>query len=121
MRNWVSLGIPRIISGAVIVPTAIFALYLLDPILALVALGPLAVVIVGLVIAGTLLPQAHSQLRSERANLSIDMMERVSHALQIRLFVRVCSDFKLLRRCGASLMSAASGFVQLSTLELRKM
>ncbi len=108
MRNWVSLGIPRIISGAVIVPAAIFALYLLDPILALAALGPLVVVIVGLVIAGTLLPPAHGLLRSERANLSIDMMERVSHAPQIRLIGRARSDFKLLRRRGENLMSAAS-------------
>ncbi len=108
MRDWVSLGIPRIISAVIIVPTAVLALYLLDPILALAALGPLVVAIVGLVIAGTLLPLAHSRLRSERANLSIDMMERVSHAPQIRLIGRARSDFKLLRRRGANLMTAAS-------------
>lgn len=108
MRDWVSLGMPRIISGAVIMPAAILALYLLDPILALAILVPFAAVIIGLVIAGTLLPPAHCQLRSERANLSIDMMERVSHAPQIRLIGRARSDFKLLRRRGTDLMSAAS-------------
>lgn len=107
MRDWVSKGIVGIISACIIVPAAMYVLWLLYPLFMTVGFAALFVS----VIAMTYIGKAHSSIqaciRRERANISIDMMERVAIAPDLRLLGRLKTDFRLLERRGKDLSDAA--------------
>ena len=108
MRNWVSLAIPAMISSVFVLPAALLALWFLSPIYAIAAGAPLAVVMICVPMIGRRLLPIHKELRSQRANLSIEMMERVSYAPYLRLLGRIRKDRELINRRGGRLMNAAT-------------
>jgi ABC-type multidrug transport system fused ATPase/permease subunit len=107
VRNWVSLGITRMISAAVVLPSATAVLFLLDRRLALAASIPIAVGLAAMALAGTRLGPAHRRLRSQRARLAADMLERMPHAPELRLLGRIDLEIaRLVRRTEALIESA---------------
>jgi ABC-type multidrug transport system fused ATPase/permease subunit len=120
VRNWVSLGLARLISAGVVLPAAAGALFVLDPTLALAASLPIAIGLAAMALAGPRLGRAHRRLRSRRARLAADMLERVPHAPELRLLGRVDLELaQMLRRTEALIESAlarASGAAMLRAI-----
>jgi len=107
VRNWVSLGVARLISGAIVLPGAIAALVLLDPVLAAAAAVPLLLSLVTMAILAPGLAPLHRRLRSKRARLAADMTERVPVAPELRLLGRDGKEMGRLDQSAWSLRAAA--------------
>jgi ABC-type multidrug transport system fused ATPase/permease subunit len=120
VRNWVSLGIARLISAGVVLPAATGVLFLLEPRLALAASVPIVLGLAAMALAGPRLGPAHRRLRSRRARLAADMLERVPHAPELRLLGRLdIETARVMRRTEALIESAlarASGAATLRAL-----
>ena len=108
MREWTSKGLVGVITAAIIVPTSVGVLWILSPDYAVTVLFALLATMLMMANFGRGLPQTHQSLRRERARLSIDMMERVGAAPDLRLLGRLKADQKLLQSRGDKLSSAAS-------------
>ena len=106
-RNWVGLGVARLISAAIVLPAAAGVLLALNPSLAVAALVPLIVSIAVLGAVAYRLAPLHRELRKERANLAIDMMERVSNAPELLLMGRARQELRNLNKRGRRLRVAA--------------
>ena len=107
VRSWVSLGIARMISAGIVLPGAILALILLDPLLAAATAAPL---ILSLAVMATLAPRLaplHRRLRNKRARLAADMIERIPVAPELRLLGREGREIERLNRRARSLRVAA--------------
>lgn len=89
VRNWISLGLARLISAAVVLPATIGVLFLLDTALAVAAAVPIAVAVTAMALLAPRLSDAHRRLRSRRARLAADMTERIVHAPELRLLGRM--------------------------------
>lgn len=107
MRDWVSKGVTNTISSLVIIPAALFVLWLLMPVFFYIGAT-------GLILSLTIMSlrtyrhnEIQADIRKQRANISIDMMERVAIAPDLRLLGRLRADFKLLERRGRDLAQAA--------------
>jgi ABC-type multidrug transport system fused ATPase/permease subunit len=92
VRGWVSLGVARLVSAAIVLPAAAGVLFLLNPALGLAASVPIVVGLVLMALAGPQLGPAHRRLRSRRARLAADMSERVPHAPELRLMGRIRTE-----------------------------
>ena len=106
-RNWVGLGVARLIAAAVVLPAAAGVLLVMNPSLAVAALVPLAVSLALLGAVAYRLAPLHRELRKERANLAIDMMERVSVAPELLLMGRAGHELRNLNKRGGRLRTAA--------------
>ncbi len=120
VRNWVSLGLARLISAGVVLPAATGVLFVLEPRLAAAASIPLALGLAAMALAGPRLGPAHRRLRSRRARLAADMLERVPHAPELRLLGRIDVEVaQMMRRTEALIESAlarASGAATLRAI-----
>lgn len=107
VRNWISLGLARLVSAAIVLPATLFVIILLSVDLAVAAglpvlLGGTAMAVVAFRLRGT-----HKRLRSRRARLAADMTERVVHAPELRLLGRMETERRhLSSRTGAMVACA---------------
>ncbi|MGF1475527.1 MAG: ATP-binding cassette domain-containing protein [Geminicoccaceae bacterium] len=106
-RNWVSLGLTRLISACLVLPGAAIALYLLNPDLALAAMVPVGLSVLLMVALAALIGALHRQLRSKRANIAIAMIERVTVAPLLDLMGRTKKELRQLDDQGAQLRDRA--------------
>lgn len=106
-RNWVGLGLARIVAALVVVPGSIIALVLLSPQLAAAAAVPLAVGIGVMIGVAVRMAPVHRQLRGRRAKLAIAIMERAPAAPELRLMGRDRSELKALHENGFAVRRAA--------------
>ena len=107
VRTWVSLGVARLISGSIVLPGAIAALVLLDPVLAAAAAAPLLLSLAVMAILAPRLKPLHRRLRSKRARLAADMTERIPVAPELRLLGRDRMELGRLDQRASSLRAAA--------------
>lgn len=107
VRNWISLGLARLVSACVVLPAAAGVLFLIEPRLALAALPPLTLALVVMAFVGPRLGPAHRHLRQRRARLAADMLERVHHAPELRLLGRIGLERARLARRTESLLQSA--------------
>lgn len=107
VRNWISLGIARLVSAGVVLPAATLVLFLLEPRLGLAVLAPLALGLAAMAAIGPRLGPAHRQLRARRARLAADMQERIPHAPELRLLGRLALERTQLRRRTEALVESA--------------
>lgn len=107
LRNWVSAGIGRLVSAAIVLPAATAVLFWLDTALGWAALGPLALGVLAMGVAGKGLGRLHHRLRRRRARLAADMSERVPNAPQLHVIGRSEHELQRLERLTASLTAAA--------------
>ena len=107
VRGWVSLGVARLISAAILLPVAGAVLYLLNPQLAMAAAVPIVLGLIAMALIGPSLGPAHKRLRARRARLAADMSERVPHAPELRLLGRSEIETAHLRRRTEKLVASA--------------
>ena len=107
VRNWVSLGLARLVSSLIVLPAATAALFLLNPHLGIAAAVPIAVGMIAMALAGPRLGPAHKRLRNRRARLAADMSERVPHAPELRLLGRVKTETRHILKRTENLIDAA--------------
>ncbi len=107
VRGWVSLGIARLVSAAIVLPASTAVLFLLNPNLGFAASVPIILGLGLMVLAGPRLGPAHKRLRARRARLAADMSERLPHAPELRLLGRIRTErAHLLRRTEKLIASA---------------
>lgn len=116
VRNWVSQGLVRIISAAIIVPGAVAALFLLNPVLAAAATVPLAIAVAAMAALAPTLGPLHRRLRGRRAGLAADMAERMPLAPELHLLGRFRKETGRLRRRSHRLRDAAIARTQASAI-----
>ena len=107
VRAWVSLGIGRMISAAFVLPGALIALVLLNPLLAAAAIPPLALAVLLMALLAPRLGPLHRCLRSRRARIAADMSERIPVAPELRLLGRDEKELDRLDRSAQSVREAA--------------
>ena len=107
VRGWVSLGVARLISAAIVLPCAGLVLFLLEPALALAAMMPIAVGLAAMSVIGVRLAPLYRRLRSRRGRLAADMSERIPVAAELRLLGRMDVENSNLEKRTAKLIDAA--------------
>lgn len=73
-RNWLGLGLPRLIAGSLLIPAALAVLWLIDPVFALAVLPILAPTIILIGFGGARLVPLQRRLR---ARIAAEMAERM--------------------------------------------
>ncbi|MEM8855691.1 MAG: ABC transporter ATP-binding protein [Pseudomonadota bacterium] len=107
VRGWISLGLARLVSAAIVLPATVLVLFLLNADLAIAAAIPLVVGIGVMAMVGPRLSDTHRQLRTRRAKLAADMTERVVHAPELRLLGRMQIERRHLTSRTRSMMHSA--------------
>jgi ABC-type multidrug transport system fused ATPase/permease subunit len=107
IRGWVSLGLARLISAAIVLPCAGIVLYLLHPALALAAMVPIGIGLVVMFVVGIKLEPLYRSLRSSRARIAADMSERIPVAAELRLLGRMDIEIGYLEKRTSKLIEAA--------------
>lgn len=108
VRGWISLGVARLISAAIVLPLTLVVLVLLDPRLAAAAAVPLGLCLVLMAAAGAALGPLHRRLRARRARLAADVSERLPHGPELRLLGRVATERRLITRRTERLADASA-------------
>ncbi|MEL6564148.1 MAG: ABC transporter ATP-binding protein [Pseudomonadota bacterium] len=106
-KGWVARGAARLISASVTIPAAFLILYLLEPLLALVAAGPIGLVMVAVLWLGGPLGDAHADLRNKRARLASAMAERLPQGIALRRSGRVKTELRALDTKSRGILRAA--------------
>lgn len=107
VRGWVSLGISRLISATILLPISAGVLFLLNRDLGMAASVPIVLGLLAMLFAGPRLGPAHRRLRSRRARLAADMLERIPHAPELHLLGRIRTETRHLVKRTDQLISSA--------------
>ena len=89
VQAWISRGVSRLISAAIVIPITIAVLFWLNPLLAIAAVVPIGAVLALMVAAGPGLLEIHRQTRARRSRLASDLAERAPQAAQLRMLGRL--------------------------------
>lgn len=117
-RNWLGLGLPRLVAGAVLIPTMLVVLWLLDPVLAYVVLPVIALTLLAITLGGLRLIPLQRRLRMRRARIAAEMAERMPMAPQLdRLGRRVKELAQLDKRTDAMIRAALRHRLSVETLK----
>jgi ABC-type multidrug transport system fused ATPase/permease subunit len=84
LQQWIAQGAPRLIAAAMVLPVFALVLGVVDPVLAVAALGPVVVSIGLLAAAGPRLATTYDEVRRSRARLAMDTLERLRVARVLR-------------------------------------
>jgi ABC-type multidrug transport system fused ATPase/permease subunit len=76
-RNWLSLGLPRLIAACALLPAMLAVLWLLDPVFVVVVAPILAVALALVTWGGLRLVPLQRRLRARRARIAAEMAERM--------------------------------------------
>lgn len=106
-RMWYGRGLPDILTAAVVLPCAVAILTILDVELALSGSIPLVLSLIMMLSIAWHLERRHRHLRHIRANLAIDMIERIAIAPELDLLGRTSKELKVLDRKGGELRDRA--------------
>jgi ABC-type multidrug transport system fused ATPase/permease subunit len=107
VRGWVSFGIARLVSAAIVLPVAGGVLFVLNPALGWAASVPIVVGLALMALVGPRLGPAHRRLRARRARIAADMSERLPHAPELRLMGRIETERRHLRQRTERLVDSA--------------
>ena len=107
VRSWVSSGVARALSAAIVLPGTGLVLFWLSLTLAVSAAGPLLVALVLMAALAPVMAPLHRRLRRARAKLAADMTERLPVAPElVRLGRRRKERARLSRRTWAVVRAA---------------
>jgi len=106
-KGWVARGLARLISACATIPAAFLILYLIDPRLALVAAGPIGLVMLAIYWLGGPLGRAHGDLRNKRARLAAAMAERLPQGIALRRSGRIRTELQVLDKRSRDIRHAA--------------
>lgn len=107
VRNWVSLGVPRLVVAAALLPLGTCTLWWLHPALAAAVALPLLLGLLLVYAVGWWLGPAHAQLRRMRSRIAIDMSERAISAAALHVLGRTSKELQRLESRTLSLREAA--------------
>lgn len=107
VRGWVSLGIARLGSAIIVLPSATVAIAMINPALGVAAGLPVALGLGVMAVLGWRFGAAHRRLRSRRAVLAADIGERIPYAPELRLMGRMPRERRALDRRTLRMMRAA--------------
>lgn len=106
-RNWLALGLPRLIAAGVLVPALLSVLWLLHPVFALAVLPLLALALALLGWGGLRLVPLQRRLRARRARIAAEMAERMPIAPLLDRLGRRGRERSLLDRRTDAMVRAA--------------
>lgn len=92
VRNWVSLGVARLISASIVLPAAMLVLFSLNSKLGAAAVVPTLLGLGTMGVIGPKMGSIHRRLRERRASLAADMSERIPYAPELRLMGRMKTE-----------------------------
>ncbi len=84
LQQWIAQGTPRLLAAGLTLPVFAVVLFIMDPILAVAALGPVVLSLVALALAGPSLGATYREVRRLRARLAMDTLERLRVAPALR-------------------------------------
>lgn len=116
VRQWVSLGLARMIAAAIVVPSLFLVLLLIQPAFAALALLPVVAGLFVIAWLGRGLIGRHRRLRSQRSRLASDVAERLTVAPQLRLMGRIRLESAVLARRSRHLAEAGVSRQRLALL-----
>ncbi|WP_166461877.1 ABC transporter ATP-binding protein [Paracoccus alkanivorans] len=82
-RNWIGLGLPRLVAGAILIPLTLAVLWSLAPVFAWLTLPLVILALVSIGLGGLRLQPLHRRLRARRARIAVDMAERMPLAPEL--------------------------------------
>ncbi|ETX12909.1 hypothetical protein OCH239_15335 [Roseivivax halodurans JCM 10272] len=113
-RNWLGLGLPRLIAGAVLIPLALIVLGLLEPAFAIWTVPLVGVALAAITAGGLRLRPLHRRLRARRARIAAEMSERMPLAPQLDRLGRRRTERRQLDRRIDRMVAAAVARLRLS-------
>ena len=108
-RNWLGLGLPRLVTATALIPAMLGVLWLLAPIFALVVLPVLAVTLLAILLGGLRLVPLQRRLRLRRARIAAEMAERMPLAPRLDRLGRRTLELARLRKRTEAMIVAALG------------
>lgn len=106
-RNWLGLGLPRLIAASVLIPAMLLVLWLLDPVFAL-GVTPIFALCLALIAWGGLrLVPLQRRLRARRARIAAEMAERMPMAPHLDRLGRRGKELGLLDKRTDAMVRAA--------------
>ncbi|MFN4156750.1 MAG: ABC transporter transmembrane domain-containing protein [Paracoccaceae bacterium] len=106
-RNWLGLGLPRLIAAVVLIPAMLLVLWVLDPVFALVVTPIFALCLVLIAWGGLRLVPLQRRLRARRARIAAEMAERMPMAPHLDRLGRRGKELGLLDKRTDAMVSAA--------------
>lgn len=106
-RNWLGLGLPRLVAGAVLIPAMMGVLWLLDAAFALAVLPVLLLALLVITLGGLRLVPLQRRLRVRRARISAEMVERMPLAPSLDRLGRRGKELALLNKHTDAMIRAA--------------
>ncbi|MGC9419899.1 MAG: ABC transporter transmembrane domain-containing protein [Rhodovulum sp.] len=113
-RNWLALGLPRLIAGAILIPMALMVLWLMHPAFLAALAGPAIIAMGVLGMGGRRLVPRHRRLRARRARIAAEMAERMPLAPELDRLGRRPTECKRLDRRTSAMVRAALDRVRLA-------
>lgn len=117
-RNWLGLGLPRLIAATLLIPVMLAVLWLLDPVFVLVV-TPIFVLCLALIAwTGLRLVRLNRRLRARRARIAAEMAERMPMAPHLDRLGRRGKELGLLdKRTDAMIRAALRHRLAVETLK----
>ncbi len=106
-RLWFGSGLPNALTALVVLPGALVILFALDSSLAPAGVLPVVVSLIVMITLAWHLEQRHRVLRSRRAILAINMIERIAMSPELDLMGRTGKELRSLAERGESLRDDA--------------
>ncbi len=107
IRNWISLGIARLLISGLMLGGTVIALFLLDTSVGLLWLIALLIALIGTSFFGPLLERRIRLLRRRRGAIAANLDEKMSGILEINAFAQRKGERRLVRKQSRKLMQAA--------------
>lgn len=114
IRNWPSLGLPRLVAALVLLPATLIVLGMLHLDFLLFTVPILMAGLVFLSIGGLFLPRRHAALRKERARIAADMAERMPIAPMLSALGRQGAEERRITKASCRMIDAAVSRLRLS-------
>lgn len=106
IRAWISRGVTRLLSSAIVIPVLAFVLFYLHIDLALAALLPSLLGLLIMAVTGPRLLKSHTVLRRQRSKLAANVTERLPYAGELRLLGRLNREIGHIERRTAQMITA---------------
>jgi len=106
-RNWLSVGLPRLIAGCVLLPAVLAVLWMLDPVFAVAVTPVFATTLLLITMGGIRLVPIQRRLRIRRARIAAEMAERMPLAPHLDRLGRRGKELGLLDKRTDAMIDAA--------------
>lgn len=106
VRNWISLGLARLVVSSIICVGAIAAMWWIDPALALALCGILAAAMAGALAIGRLFDESIREARKRRGRIAANIAEKIANMSAIQAFANLDGERRRLRQQSRHLADA---------------